>query len=181
MALVCLLKRNKRIKMEKNSRKKTFLEKEEENSTWRGAQPKISIPCDSQHVLSIQKASSVQIQSFQVQQPIEIDEMAAISNFHDDNGKRWYRAVRRQILPLDDPNATTCWYRLQVGTNSYPLIVLAVRISGNWRRKWGNGICQRWNCHEKVITTFDVGYSRWMIRTLQFVGIGYKWVQIAIV
>ena len=94
------------------------------NSTWGGAQPKISIPCDSLHVLSIQKASSVQIQSFQVQQPIEIDEMAAISNFHDDNGKRWYRAVRRQILPLDDPNATICCDGVRVGTNIYRLSVL---------------------------------------------------------
>ena len=74
---------------------------------------------------------SVQNRSFQVQQPIEIDEIVAIQNFHDDNGKRWYRAVRSRILPLDDPNATICCDGVRVGTNIYRLSVLQVRKRRN--------------------------------------------------
>ena len=68
--------------------KKTF-SKKRKNCTRDGAQAKkLSIAFDSEYVLSNRKALSVQNRSFQVQQPIDIDEMAAIRNFKDDNGKR---------------------------------------------------------------------------------------------
>ena len=135
MALVCLLKRNKRIKIEKIRKKKNFFGNRERTALEMERKQK-NYPSHSirSTFYRYERHWVCRFDCFRSNNRLILmkSRQFRIFTMIMEKGDR---VVWRRILPLDDPNATICWYRFRVGTNSYRLSVFIVRRSGNCRRR----------------------------------------------